>query len=340
MCAKRVVHLGPIGSQGGMSSVIEILLKNSPDGWESDVICTFSNKSLFGKIFAWRNAQYKLNYLIKNKKIDIAHIHVTHSISWFRKVSFMKNCRKNNIPIIVHIHSGRFDDFCNRYFGFLGAYVKRCLNHKNTKVILLEHRWKKILKKWVPPNSEVINNSADVEIKKKDYDENDCLNILMLARGDKIKGHLFAIEILEYLIAKGNNVKMDMTGMKKPKKYLNKSINFNEWISDENRNKLISNSDFLILPSEFEGSSMSVIESIVNELPCLASNSSSETIGIDELILPLNSPKEWGDKIISLMDKNEYKRIHMKIKEQAVRFDPTVNKKIWGDTYKNLIKND
>ena len=340
MSPNRVVHIGPIASTGGMSSVMKILIQNSPDGWESGSISTHSDVSFIRKIKLWRSSRGELKQMIQRNEIDIAHIHVTHSLSWVRKVGFIKKCRKHNIPIVIHIHSGRFDDFCNRYFGLLGIYVKRSLAHPDTKVVLLEKRWKKLLKKWIPDDSEVINNSANKIYKKREYSEVAPLKILMMARNDKIKGHLFAISIVKYLISEGVDVKMNITGITTPKKNVNKSIEFKGWVSNNYRDKLIAESDFLLLPSKFEGSSMAIIESVVNGLPCLVSSSSSETIGIKELSLPLINPKDWGDKIIDLMKIDEYKRICIKINQESIRFDPVKNKHKWRELYRTLITNE
>ena len=86
---RRVVHFGPADSPGGMSTVINTLDRNPPKGWVSGIIPTHG-QSPIGTISSWISAMKKLREVFDNGEIDIAHFHVTHSISWIRKRSLMK----------------------------------------------------------------------------------------------------------------------------------------------------------------------------------------------------------------------------------------------------------
>ena len=81
---RRVVHFGPADSPGGMSTVINTLDRNPPKGWVSRIIVTHG-QSPIGTIRSWVRAMKKLREVFDNGEIDIAHFHVTHSISWIRK---------------------------------------------------------------------------------------------------------------------------------------------------------------------------------------------------------------------------------------------------------------
>ena len=109
------------------------------------------------------------------------------------------------------------------------------------------------------------------------------------------------------------------------------------WISENEKYDLISNSDFLIMPSDFEGSSMSVIESIVNGLPCIVSKPSSETIGIEELVIPLDKIEDWSQKIIDLSVPSEYERINELLKIQAKKYSIENNKLSISKLYDGII---
>jgi len=328
-------------SQGGMAAVMKTMILKPPNNWEAGFITTHSDASLWEKIRKWRSARIELRRIIEENGIDVAHIHVTHSMSWWRKVSLMRICRRNSIPILVHIHSGRFQEFCSGYFGIPGASVRKALRQDRCETVVLEERWLDSLNKWIPQNCSIINNYADEKKRRIKQPPKSKLKILMIARNSKGKGHLFAVDILRYLISKGADVEMTMTGenISNIGKEL-KNLNTIDWVSDEEKDILISESDFLILPSEFEGSSMSVIESMINGLPCLVSSASAETVGIQELILPLDKPEEWGERILFLSKEREYLRIYEEIKKQSERFNPEVNRKKWEKLYNKLTKNE
>jgi len=323
---KKVIHLGPADSRGGMSMVIHNLALNTPVNYQSEIITTHCEGAILKKINIWINARNILKNKINANEVDIVHIHATHSISWWRKINLMNICKKNSIPVIIHIHSGRFQDFCKGFFGISGFLVRRSLATE-CRVIVLEDRWKEILKKWMPNDVIVIPNSSERTVSRKNILSKK-IKILMLSRKSKGKGHDFAIKILRSLESKGINVKLTMTGVDDNyiKKIKSSSIDAKGWVTKEEKMELIKESDFLIMPSEFEGSSMSVIESMINCLPCLVSPASSETVGINELVIPLDRVEEWSDKIISLTNQDEYDKIIKLINLQSEKYSKYNNK--------------
>jgi len=316
---KKVVHIGPLDNKGGMSSVMKRMISKPPPGWESDVISTSCDSNMIFKIKIWIQSYFHFRHKIKNCNIDLAHIHVTHSLSWWRKITFLRLCKNNDLPAILHIHSGRFDDFCKKFFTIPGKSVKKNLNDQLIRTVVLENRWKIKLKKWIPENSIVIRNSSTHRInrlKKVNNNKNNQILLILFARDSRGKGHDFAIKVFESLDQMGVNVKLIMTGRdnKKIKNNYNGKIQALGWISNSEKDSLMSIADFLIMPSEFEGSSISVIDSIVNGLPCIVSPASSETVGILDLCISIDDPNEWAKRIIYLSDNNKYNDISQKLK--------------------------
>ena len=126
---KTVCHLGPSESKGGMASIIHLLSSNTPDGWKSNIIST-RGRSIFSIVPKWISARSKLKSEISSGRVQIAHIHVTHSLSWWRKRDLMGICQKGGVPTIIHIHSGKFDEFCS---GIGGKSVKKELAKENRR---------------------------------------------------------------------------------------------------------------------------------------------------------------------------------------------------------------
>ena len=82
---RRVLHVGPCNTPGGMAKVIEILSQNPPNGWVADTLDSHSTKGTIAKIKAWRKAK---QFLWKNAhKYDIIHIHSAADWSYRRKLS-------------------------------------------------------------------------------------------------------------------------------------------------------------------------------------------------------------------------------------------------------------
>ena len=249
----------------------------------------------------------------------------------------MRICDRGGIHSIAHIHSGKFDRFCK---GLAGRSVKRALGTETRKTVVLETRWLRNLKPWIPNDTLVIMNPCKpIALRKRHHQPSEPLKLLMLARSDWIKGHSFALGVLESLRSKGIACTLKVTGWDErqgiPSKH--EEVALLGWVSDERKAELIRESDFLLLPSLFEGSSMSVIESIVNGLPCICSPASHETIGIPSLIVDLSDPGQWADRIFELSIPTNYGEIVKKIEGVSNRFSIEVAREKWGDAYNELI---
>jgi glycosyltransferase involved in cell wall biosynthesis len=334
---KNVVHLGPVGSPGGMSSVINLLVENPPDGWRASSIPTHSEEGILEKILAWKGAKTKLKRLVTNNEVDVAHFHVTHSMSWWRKRNLMGVCSRHGVPSVVHIHSGRFDNFCKR---FAGGSVKRTLGIEGRKTVVLEHRWLNKLGRWIPDDAEVIANPCKpTSSKEEGHVPSELLRLLMLSRADRMKGHGFAVKVLDSLRSRGVSCSLKVTGWKMGEGTHSKheGVEALGWVSDLRKSELISESDFLLMPSSFEGSSMAVIESVVNGLPCICSPACYETIGIPSLVLDLNDPEDWAERIIELSNPNSYREIVSQLGVNSTRFLVDDIRKEWGVVYGKLV---
>ena len=332
-----MVHLGPSKSKGGMSSVISILVENPPEGWSSTEISTHSDSGFFSKFRELLSARKKLKNLIRRQKIDIAHIHVTHSFSWWRKKTLIDMCNKNGVATVVQIHSGMFDIFCE---GFAGKSVSRTLGREGIKVVLLEERWIERLNRWIPNNAEVVNNSSKRVIHRESKECSENIRLLLAARNSRIKGHKFALEIINSLHEMGKKSTLTMTGVTRvPESFkLKESVKALGWISEEEKREILEETDFIVVPSEFEGSSMVVIESIVNSIPCIVSPASSQTIGIERLVVPLGRPEDWARRIIEISRPDQYLSIIEDLCELSGKYSIESAKIKFGEIYRDLME--
>ena len=331
---RRVVHFGPANSPGGMATVIKTLNRNPPEGWEAGIIPTHGS-SLLGTIKSWVFAMRRLKLAISKGEIDIAHIHVTHSISWIRKRSLMKICEKMGVPTVIHIHSGKFDRFCS---GWFGSSVKKELRVEKRTTVVLEERWKGLLRKWIPDSSFVVFNPSNAIGDRKNHKLGDKVRLLLLSRKNEIKGHDFSIGIIEELHRMGINASLTMTGTTSgsSKKFPDLEVNCLGWVSEEEKKELVEEADFLISPSEYEGSSMSVIEAMVSGLPCIVSEASRETVGVSELVAGKNT-ESWAKAIIRCSNSEKYDDLLEKIRLRSSIYSIERCRSSLGEIYESLI---
>jgi len=332
---RRVVHLGPSESKGGMATIIHSLSSNPPKGWEAEAIPT-RGKGVLSIIPKWLSVRRDLNKRIINKDVDIVHIHVTHSLSWWRKRSFMRLCERRGVPTIVHIHSGKFDGFCS---GIGGTSVRNELVVENRKTIVLENRWKMILSDWIPEDAEVVNNVSEPMVSRRDHKLDGNISLLVLSRKSAIKGHDFAVRILEELVDRGFEATLTITGIQsiESKNEYSKLVMTPGWVSEDQKARLVGKADFLLSPSKFEGSSMSVIESMVCGLPCIVSSASRETVGSETFVVESEEPSDWADLIINLYEKDEYAKAVEEISSKSEKYNIENSRIRLGEIYEQLL---
>jgi len=334
---RKVIHLGPVNSRGGMSAVIKSLVGHPPENWFAEALATHADDSVIAMLGAWGSSRSELRRVVRASQIDLAHIHVTHSASWWRKKDLMRICERNEVPTVIHIHSGRFDDFCS---GFAGSSVRRTLRRTGRRTVVLEQRWLDRLANWIPPDSEVIPNPSEPIADRKGHQPEGTLKLLMLSRGDRGKGLDFATKVLDSLLSREVDATLRMSG-KIPKGNRDTRggrVEYLGWVSEKRKAELIAKSDFLLMPSEFEGSSMAVIESIVNGLPCIVSPACAETVGEKSLVLGLGDPEEWAKLVQELSDSQRYVEVMDDLSQQAKRFSIDVVRERWGAIYEGLMQ--
>jgi glycosyltransferase involved in cell wall biosynthesis len=162
----------------------------------------------------------------------------------------------------------------------------------------------------------------------------------MLSRGGREKGLGFAAKVLDSLLSTGVDATLRMSGEmpRGSRGAEGDRIEYLGWITEERKAELITESDFLLMPSEFEGSSMAVIESIVNGLPCIVSPTCAETVGMSSLVLDLRDPEEWAERIQELSDSQRYAEVVDELGQQAKRYAIEAVRGRWGSIYEGLIQ--
>ena len=314
--------------------MIQNLHQNPPNGWSSSTIDTHDD-SFIGMLAKWFSSRRILQQMIREGEVDIAHIHVTHSLSWIRKRSLMRKCEKMGVPTVIHIHSGKFDTFCS---GWFGSSVKKELLVENRVTIVLEERWKGLLKEWLPDSTFVVSNPSNPIGDRRDHKLSSKVRLLLLSRKSEIKGHDFSIGIIEELHRMGINASLTMTGTAygSSKEFPDLEINCLGWVSEDEKKKLIEESDLLISPSEYEGSSMSVIEAMVSGLPCIVSETSRETVGLPELVVGKDK-KSWAKTIIQITKSEKYNDIVERIRLNSSIYSIERCRASLGEIYESLM---
>lgn len=251
------------------------------------------------------NALGNLKRIINSFKPDIIHTHL-HVLPYVWLVS-------GKIKIVHTLHSIASKEQSGvgkRICGFIYKYSTKCIPVSISNLV----KDSLINELGTIKNSPVIDNGVMVEnIKVKTcYSFAERIHIYHVGRLTTIKNHILMINTAKELIKKYPNIVFHFWGGGEEKtnlerivieNHLEKSIKF-EGVCNCLNEKLL-NADIFILPSQYEGMPLSLIEAMAAGLPCIASNVGGIPDVIDNnenglLIAPAS--EQLYDGIISLLE--------------------------------------
>ena len=110
---RKVLHVGPCDTPGGMATVMHTLAESPPEGWQAKLIASHAPGGLWAKWRAYRRAKKELIRQCSSSegRPDVVHVHTAADWSWRRKARLISIAQHHNIPTVVHFHSGQFHDW-------------------------------------------------------------------------------------------------------------------------------------------------------------------------------------------------------------------------------------
>ena len=309
---RKVLHVGPCNTPGGMAKVIEILSENPPEGWIAETLNSHSHKGIYSKLVAWREAKKFLSVNIDN--YDIVHIHSAADWSYRRKLSLAKIATKRGKQVIFHIHSGKFDKFA------VGKKkIKTQLNQ--FKIVVLSNYWQEKLEPIIGEVS-VIENPIDPYLQTGNFTEKKPKQILLLGRQDPVKGHKFAFDMVQMMANDGWYLKATGT------LHSEDAVEGLGWVTEDQKYSLLKESSVLIIPSQYEGQPLVMMEGLAAKCKVVASD---KIPGLPSCVVSaeFNNIEDWISKIKNSeqIDATKYVKDH----------DINQISQKWAELYNRLV---
>ena len=292
----RVLHLGPSEARGGISAVISILSDVEGGKASHSVLNTYSSGNLVGKALAFLRARRAIKAHLKSNSFDIYHIHCASDFSFIRKANYARLLLSKERHVILHLHSGNIVQWLKEKNRF--KRYEDIFSNERVKVICLSDAWKERIQ---PLLGEVHVIENPIHPRHKPTKGKEEGKICLIGRKDSVKGHAFAIELIERLNKKGHDFHLYCTG-------ITNSVSENTtplgWISEQEKVDLLSSSILTLLPSKYEGLPLAALESLACNTQVLANQS---LIGLPAIIETANDFdfEDWEKKIIDLAKQTQ-----------------------------------
>ena len=326
----KVLHIGPCESPGGMANVMRILAEHPPEGWDAELLSSHVEGSPWAKWRAYRRARATLAQMLRDdtRRPDIVHLHTAADWSWWRKRRFALLAHAGGCKIVVHIHSGKFDQWLANANSKKSRAMKSVLHKTAAKLIVLSEWWQEQLQPLIGdaivihnPVRNTFANSGGM--RKRNH-------LLLLGRNDPVKGHNFAMTVCAKVREEISELKVTMTGItSSPYPWLEAK----GWVSDEEKLNLLQTASLLLVPSAFEGEPMVVLEAISCGLPVLCSDRVHSLPTVIE-VAPFENEAVWTSKIIHLLGEptdSEHLKAH------SSSFEIQVISAQWSNIYQSLL---
>jgi len=336
---RKVLHVGPGRTRGGMGSTIRRLHENPPEGWSAEVLTTHADGGLIAILRAWNNAKRKLSTKLAEKP-DLVHIHSATKASWFRKRKIIRKAQKVGIPVIVHLHSGSFDSFGT---GWIGNDISKILSLDGVYPVVLSEYWKEWLRPMISNDVRIVPNPYRYGLSPTSPENRDMNLLLMVGRPSPIKGHSLAINAVHELRKEGEMIELQLAGTSE--KSLPKNLKFKEgfvakgWINDDELDVLINRAGFLLMPSEHEGMPLSLLDGLATGLPAIVSNACSSFINEGGIVIEERSINAWKEGIRNqIHNRKEWEKKVLNAPNDVNGLDPESDKLRWGKVYDEIIE--
>jgi glycosyltransferase involved in cell wall biosynthesis len=367
----KVLHVscGGLGN-GGVQAVIMSICRHLIDVQFDIVLFTNERRhyddefeGLGGKIF---RIPYK-EQLGRYRKI------IDYFVRLYKTPKEVYKILKKNGPYdAIHCHNYFESGLCTIAARLAGVRIRISHSHNTAsprKISLPERVYQSFLKKIIKINSNVkigcskqaleylfdnnsnafvVNNAINLEkFNKKNYSfqPNDKINFIHVGRYSYQKNQLFLLDVFSNIKKKIDNVQLTLVGFGEDEKIISEKISKlgleNSVLmlpSDSNVPELLSQSDYFVFPSNFEGLGIVLLEAQVMGVKCFISNKVPEeaNMGLCEYIELENGAEYWASQIIQYMNKN--KRGKESVPEEILsKYNIEEVCKIYNGIYKNYI---
>lgn len=278
-------------TRGGIATYVRTIRATELwERWQIRHIATHRDGSGAQKIVAFAMGLLRYVRAMLVGRPDLVHLHMSSHGSFVRKAVLFWIARAFRVPVLVHVHGSRFDEFHDRLPAPLRRAVRGVLTHA-AAVLSLGDRWAAHLGRIAPhARIEVVPNAVvvpEVEPARTGGE----LSVVFLGEIGERKGAFCLLEAWAKLVAECDPpfpARLTLAGDRGVDAArqailalgIEGSTQVRDWLSPAEVAALLATADVFVLPSRHEGQPMAVLEAMAHGVCVVA----SDVGGIPELV--------------------------------------------------------
>ncbi len=282
----KVLMIGPDRSvHGGISGVVNNYYEAGLDKLiDLYYIGTMVEGSKWAKLACAAKAY--LRFLIKLPKYDIVHVNMASDSSYYRKSVFVRTAGICHKKIVIHQHGGNFTEFYERDLSDAGRRSVKKVLSMGDAFLVLGTAWKDFFGGIIGRDKITVLPDA-IQIPESGKKQYGVHKILFLGRLCKTKGIGELLAVMPKLREKYPDVHLYLGGIWEDQELQAGAMALQEyvtdlgWVSGAAKQKYLQECDIFVMPSYFEGQSVSILEAMANACGIVA----SKTGGIPDMII-------------------------------------------------------
>ncbi len=280
-----------MSTRGGIASYVRTI-RDTPlwVRWQTRHVATHRDGRPARKIVTFVSAVPQYVRALLTDRPDLVHLHMSSHGSFVRKAVLFWIARAFAIPVIVHVHGSRFDEFHDRLPAPLRRGVRSVLTHA-AAVLTLGERWAGRIRRIAPgARVEVVPNAVVVPAMPPPRGSAELSVVFLGAIGER-KGAFCLLEAWAKLAAEWDGplpARLTLAGDGRVAEArraimelgIERSARVRDWLPAPEAAALLASADVFVLPSQHEGQPMAVLEAMARGVCVLA----SDVGGIPELV--------------------------------------------------------
>ena len=341
----RVLLATPFGShgRGGIDRLTDLMVAGVHErvglGIDPVRLVTRGQRGLFQASFVFARAMVQFWLAARRGQVDLIHINLASRGSAYRKMILAAFARRLGVPYVVHLHSGRFDQFWRAARPRLAAAIDRLFANSSAVVVLGEY-WANLVSERVPAARDktiVLANATLPSPSDCEPASDGRVRITFLGKIGPNKGTQQLIEALATLADRsdwtaticGNGAVEESRDLANRLGIADRTI-FPGWLDAQATSAQLRQTDIFVLPSFSEGLPMAILEAFAWGIAVVATpvGSIPEVIAHERngLIVPVGDVQALAQALRRLVQDGDLRRTlgNTARRDHAARFDINV----------------